>query len=271
MTDSKRLDLFSDCRDNGRKHGLQKQRRYTPPSRSYFDLMPWAKVSPNGNSHVDFVETEEMYTALLGSAWGELGDRLKGIFADELTGGRMAMRIYEMRTASPMPVPGALHLSGREAQRARNCLRRTSAHGELLPWTASIFRHPVTEPLQHGELKMTQGIHMASLSRRHRVMDWRRPVPLLLGASTAEATWAHLCGASASIAVWSGTRLYLFRQVEGRFPTLLESLGHPSPLPQSPFDANSRGLPSSIADQRPRRSSGGQHEDTKEPTEGTNE
>jgi hypothetical protein len=187
-------------------------------------FLPW-RVGRFGTTHVDPFVTEELLFALCGSERSSMSDTLKALVSERLADGRMVLRAFEVGMAPWRRVRSA-SVSTRAAQRARKMLLPyaygRTGRGSGLPFRAVIFSAR-RSPLQHGALKVSRGFSMASIARVHSVSSWRRPVPLVLGSSTPTATWKHLRSRARSIAVWpdGSTRLWILRQLEGRFPTPL--------------------------------------------------
>jgi len=229
-----KLDLFGLRPSEPKRSDVKPKRRVrTPRSRSWTDFLPWTTTA-RGVSYSDPARTEAMLSALLGEGeWDALASRLAERVADELNCGRLCVRAFPMREEAPARFPDG-RVEARRAQRARIVLR---TYRRRL-WQTTVSER-AREPFHHGAVTFSRAFMLAwPGGTRKAKWDPATSVPLVLGPSDARASWTHLCSPGALV-VWREKLLYVWRQVEGDFPSVFEDLRLRGLPTSNPFDAPS--------------------------------
>lgn len=224
------IDLFGRHPFEGKRKPKRPGRPPTPATRRYVDEMPW-RTTARGKPYSDPERVEAMLAALNGDGkWGDWEARLADCIAEELHEGRLGLRVWRLRQSAPSALPDG-RIAARQAQRLRRLLSLYR-----YPFTVSVS-HRVHDPLRHGALILLRPFALAWPGGQiHGAWTGVDSIPLVVGGSTARASWAHLCK-HGSLAIAHQRRLYVWRQVRDTFPTVYEFLRRRGVPTGGPFDA----------------------------------
>lgn len=212
-------------------------------TKAWQSLLPTRKTT-RGTAFTDFQCAEDMIVALTGSTSGDSfeHERFVAALSDSMAEGVVVYRPFKLHEPAPARVSGGLHLSCRQAQRAREIIGRGESRGKTvpLPFHGILSKRQPTRPIAHGYLVVDRGFELARVEGGvHRTVpsDWpvldrslcRKPdspdlhgCPLVVGDSDVRSSWEHLERYGA-LAVWSGSLLWLWKLVPGeQFPGPLD-------------------------------------------------